>query len=146
VLTNDPTYDLQLENLKQYDGFGGHIPIPGTNAASDRFVRALYHHKHLPQFSSPHLEVEGILSVLQNVGAPLTTYKQNPKLIHRTIWRTVADLTHHIYYFNSTSNFTVVYAQLDKFSLQPGSPIMKLDLVKHPELIGDMTEKFEPVH
>jgi choloylglycine hydrolase len=82
---------------------------------------------------------------MQNVGAPFTKHIPDPTKIHRTIWRTVADLTHHVYYFNSTSNFTVVYAKLDKFSLHPGSPVMKLDLVKYPELSGDMTDKFEAV-
>ena len=145
VLTNDPTYDLQLKNLKQYDGFGGNKPIPGTNEASDRFVRAAYHGGNLPAFSSTNEAVAGMLSVMHNVGAPFTSFRLDPTKIHRTIWRTVADLTHHVYYFNSTSNFTVVYAQLDKFSLQPGSPVMKLDLVKYPELSGDMTNKFESV-
>lgn len=145
VLTNDPTYNLQLENLKQYDGFGGTKPIPGTDSPPDRFVRAAYHGNHLPGFSSANEAVAGVISVLENVGAPFTKFKLDPTKIVRTIWRTAADLTHHVYYFKSTPNFTDVYANLDKFSLQPGSPVMKLDLVKHPELSGDVTDKFEAV-
>ncbi len=144
VVTNDPAYDMQIENLKQYGGFGGDKPLPGTDSALDRFVRAAYHGAHLPQFSSTSEAVAGISSVLQNATPPFALWKRDPSKIHRTIWRTIADLTHHVYYFNSTPNFTMVYAQLDKFSLQIGSPVMKLDLVNHPELSGDVSNKFEP--
>lgn len=142
VLTNDPVYNVQLDNLKQYAGFGGNKALPGTNDASDRFVRAAYHGAHLPAASSPREAVAAVLSVLQNVTPPFSPVSGN--IFHRTIWRTVADLTHHVYYFNSTPNFTMVYASLDQFNLQPGSPVMKLDLVKHPELSGDMTSEFVP--
>lgn len=145
VLTNEPVYHLQLENLKQYDGFGGIKSLPGTNESTDRFVRAAYHGARLPKFSTPDEAVAGILSVLQNATPPHAPWEKNPAKTHSTIWRTVSDLTHHVYYFNSTPHFTMVYAQLDKFNLQPGSPVMKLDLVKRQSLSGDMTNEFEIV-
>jgi penicillin V acylase-like amidase (Ntn superfamily) len=37
IMTNEPTYDKQLENLKQYKGFGGEKPLPGSNLATDHF-------------------------------------------------------------------------------------------------------------
>jgi penicillin V acylase-like amidase (Ntn superfamily) len=145
VLTNSPFFNWQLKNMKQYDGLGGDKPLPGTNESPDRFVRAVYHGMHLPTASTPKESVAGILSVLHNVSAPFTPVPSHSSLVHRTIWRTVADLTHHVYYFNSTQNFTMVYAQLDKFNLQPGSPVMKLDLVKRHDLSGDMSSEFESV-
>jgi choloylglycine hydrolase len=40
VMTNEPTYDKQIENLKQYRTFGGDDPLPGERTPTDRFVRA----------------------------------------------------------------------------------------------------------
>ena len=40
VMTNEPTYDKQIENLKQYRTFGGDKPLPGERTPTDRFVRA----------------------------------------------------------------------------------------------------------
>lgn len=145
VLTNDPVYYQQLENLKQYNGFGGDKPLPGTNAATDRFVRAAYHGAHLPAAATPAEAVAGVLSVLQNASPPFAPWEKDPTKVARTIWRTISDLTHHVYYFNSTPNFTMVSVQLDKFSLQPGSPVMKLDLVKRSTLSGDVSNEFVPV-
>ncbi len=36
VMTNSPTYDKQLELLREIDGFGGDRPLPGTTQAADR--------------------------------------------------------------------------------------------------------------
>jgi penicillin V acylase-like amidase (Ntn superfamily) len=145
VLTNEPVYHLQLENLKHYDGFGGTKSLPGTNESPDRFVRAAYHGNHLPRFSSTQEAVAGIFSVLQNATPPHAPFEKDPSKIESTIWRTVCDLTHHVYYFNSTPHMTTVYAQLDQFHLEPGSPVMKLDLVKRYTLSGDVTKEFEIV-
>jgi penicillin V acylase-like amidase (Ntn superfamily) len=43
VMTNEPTYDKQIENLSQYRTFGGDKPLPGERTLSDRFVRAAYY-------------------------------------------------------------------------------------------------------
>ncbi len=42
IMTNQPSFDKQQENLKQYQGFGGNKPLPGTTDPADRFVRAAY--------------------------------------------------------------------------------------------------------
>lgn len=145
VMTNDPVYDVQLDNLKNYDGFGGAKALPGTTDSTDRFVRAAYYGNHLPKFSSHKEAVAGILSVLQNASPPYAPFREDNRKIASTIWRTVSDLTHHVYYFNSTPNMTMVYADLNQFNLQPGSPVMKLDLVKRNSLSGDVTKEFEAV-
>ena len=48
VMTNEPTYDKQIENLKQYRTFGGDNPLPGERTPTDRFVRAAYYANGLP--------------------------------------------------------------------------------------------------
>ncbi len=51
-MTNEPTYDKQIENLKQYRTFGGQKALPGERTPTDRFVRAAYYAGGLPKPSS----------------------------------------------------------------------------------------------
>jgi penicillin V acylase-like amidase (Ntn superfamily) len=138
VLTNSPTYDRQLLNLKNYQGMGGDKPLPGTSDSTDRFIRAAYYTARLPQPDSIEEAVAGIMSVIQNAGQPYGTH------IH-SVWRVVCDLTHQVYYFNSLNRFNTIWARLDKFKLQAGMPVMKLDLTNNPDLVGDVSKEFVPV-
>lgn len=144
VLTNDPTYDVQLKNIQRYKELGGDEPIPGTDSPLDRFVRAAYHEKKLPEAVTIDNDVDGMMSVLENVSHPHEYFLGTPA-VGRTIWRTISDLTHHVYYFNSTKDFTMNFTQLDQFNLNQGAPIMKLDLVNNPGLMGDVTYKFNAI-
>ncbi|HSW69445.1 MAG TPA: linear amide C-N hydrolase [Gammaproteobacteria bacterium] len=143
VLTNSPTFNLQLENLKQYAGWGGSKSLPGTTDANQRFVRAAYYLSHLPKPISSRDQVAAISGILQNATQPYGVASSERPFIAYTEWRTFADLTHHIYYFNSLLNLNSFWIQFDKFNLQSGNPILKLDLKNHPDLAGDATNLFE---
>lgn len=41
VMTNSPTFDKQLELVKQIEGLGGDKPLPGSTLASDRFCACI---------------------------------------------------------------------------------------------------------
>jgi len=49
VMSNEPTYDKQIQNLRQYRTFGGEKPLPGERTPTDRFVRAAYYTENLPK-------------------------------------------------------------------------------------------------
>lgn len=137
TVTNDPTYDKQLQKITQYKVFGGTRPLPGSTNSPHRFVRAHFYTKVLPELKSTNMELAGILGILNNVAYPYSA--KNTSL---TIWRTVADLTHRIYYFQSTENQNLISVHLDYFDLNQKA-IKKLDLVNHPEYVGEMSDKFE---
>jgi choloylglycine hydrolase len=59
IMTNSPPFNKQLENLKQYQGFGGDRKLPGSTEAADRFVRATYYQKSLPKNTSSSREAVG---------------------------------------------------------------------------------------
>lgn len=145
VLTNEPTFDQQLTNLKNYAGFGGDKPLPGTTLPQDRFVRASYYVEHLPKANSTQESVLQLLSVMQNAGQPYGVMSPERKRLSTTMWRTISDLTHHTYYFTSTMSFNMFWVNLDKLTLRPGSAILKLDLVNHPDYAGDVTSEFKPI-
>jgi len=139
TLTNSPTYDLQLENLKKYAGFGGEKSLPGTTFSNDRFFRATYYNQHLPLAKSIDDEVFSILSIMRNVAQP---YSEERPLMSYTIWQVVGDLTHRVYYYVSTTSPNMVKVSLNKFDLSVGASPMMLDIVDHPELTGDISTQF----
>lgn len=141
--TNDPTYDWQLANLKQYKVFGGQKPLPGTRSPEDRFVRATYYATILPPANSIQDEVAGMLSVINNVAQP---YRQGTVAMpnqSKTIWHTVSDLTNLTYYFQDTSTQRLVFTSLKDFNLKAGAPIMRLDINNHPEYVGNVSSYFK---
>lgn len=145
LLTNSPPFAQQLQNLQQYKGFGGEKTLPGTTNSADRFVRGAYYTLHLPKAKTVRDAVAGLLSVVQNISEPYGLPSQERTEIEPTLWRTVSDLTHKIYYFNLSTNLSFIWINLNKFNLTPGSLIMKLDIINHPDLMGDVTESFKPV-
>lgn len=144
VMTNDPPFSEQLKNLRHYKGFGGTEPLPGTTEAADRFVRAAYYLQHLPKPHDYRETVAGILSVARNVSQPFGSSDANHPDLSHTIWRTVADATDRIYFFESTLSPNIVWVRLDGLDLQAGAPVRELDLVHGGDLVGDVTASFKP--
>ncbi len=145
IMTNSPTFAEQQENLRQYKGFGGDKPLPGTTDAKDRFVRAAYYSKHLPRPTNLREAVAYILSITRNASQPFSSgVSEDPKKPYTssTIWRTVADLTHGYYFYESTMSPYLIWADLSKFNFNAGSPALKLDLRKNVDYYGDVTKEF----
>lgn len=148
VMTNDPSYDKQLENVKQYAGLGGDKPLPGATFPPDRFVRASF---YLAQMSKPKTNQEAIfklLSIMQNAGQPYGTNspeRTQNGIIFESIWRAISDLTNRVFYFNSTVRFNTFWVNLDAFNLEAGAPVMKLDLENKMELTGEVSAEFKPL-
>lgn len=145
VMTNSPTFDKQLENLKQYQGFGGDKYLPGSGLAADRFVRATYYSSNLPPPRTERQAVGNIWSVMHNVAAPFGTRPTpNSPNLSATQWIVVADMTHDIYYYGSTMSPTVFWVDLKKLDLKKGAPVLKLDVVNNPDRLGDATAGLSP--
>jgi penicillin V acylase-like amidase (Ntn superfamily) len=94
--------------------------------ATDRFQRAAYFMGVLPE---PEGEREAVASVLATVrncsmpfGAPYGVFG-----IYNTEYRTVMNLTSRRYYFELTTSLNVVWADLDRFDMEPGAPVMAPD-------------------
>ena len=144
VMTNSPPFPQQLANLKQYEGFGGTAPLPGSTEAADRFVRAAYYVRNLLKPQDIRQTVAGILSVMRNVSQPFIRPSPGHPEASHTIWRTVADATDRVYFFESTLSPNIVWVRLDALDLAAGAPVRKLDLVHSGDLVGDVTASFEP--
>lgn len=150
VLTNSPTYDQQLRNLYHFDRDNKTLrsdsdkPLPGTTNSVDRFIRAAFYLKRLPQPSSIQDEITGLQSVLQNVAQPFGAPSPERNDISPTLWRVITDLTHKVYYFNSATSLNMVWVELDKLDFKAGAPVMKLELSNN-DLTGNVFRHFRPV-
>lgn len=145
VMTNSPTFDKQLVNVKQYKGFGGSKDLPGSNLAADRFVRASYYEKNMIAPKTERELVGGVWSVMRNTAAPFGT-KPAPETpnLSATLWTTAADMTDGIYYFGMVMSPTVFWVDLNKLDFKKGAAILKLDIVNHPDRLGDVTAQLAP--
>ncbi|GEK46235.1 choloylglycine hydrolase [Bisbaumannia pacifica] len=144
IMTNDPTYDEQLELLAQLDFSdpSSDTPLPGNVKATDRFQRAAYYSAMLPEPSNEREAIAGILAIARNVSVPFgAPYKDFG--IYNTEYRTAINLTDRRYFFELTTSPNVIWAELDGFGLEAGAPVMTLD-PDDIDLAGDVTASFQP--
>ncbi|MEI6265311.1 MAG: linear amide C-N hydrolase [Sphingobacteriia bacterium] len=130
VMTNEPTYDKQIENLKQYRSFGGDNPLPGERTPMDRFVRAAYYANNLP---TPANSAEGaayMFSVIRNVSVPFGKPDPLKPNVSSTIFRSVIDLSSGRYFFESTYAPNVVWIDYSKLDFSKGLPEKELKVEK----------------
>ena len=143
VMTNSPTYDQQLALNAYWQQIGGTVMLPGTNRAADRFVRASFYIKAIPQTSDEKLAVASAFSVIRNVSVPLGISTPNQPNISSTLWRSVSDHKNKRYYFESTRSPSVFWVNLADLDFAAGSPVKKLPIAGG-EIYGDNTaDKFQ---
>jgi choloylglycine hydrolase len=140
VMTNEPTFDKQIENLRQYRGFGGDLPLPGERTPSDRFVRAAYYANALPRPASRAEGAAFMFSVIRNVSVPFGAGDPGRPNVASTIFRSVIDLTGGRYFFESTYAPNVVWIELDRIDFSAGRPQMELRVERDIfSLAGDVS-------
>lgn len=138
VMTNSPTFDKQLELLREVEGFGGDKPLPGTNEAQDRFARASYYVGRLPDPKSQVEAIASMLSVMRNAAQPFRVPDPNKPFASQTIWQTVSDLTNKRYVFESTTRPNVVWVDLEDLDLSEGASAGRLNLIGDTALEGGL--------
>lgn len=144
IVTNEPSYDKMLASLDNESNFGESNPLPGTTSSIDRFTRARFYTKHLPDSTSTIEAIFNLLSVLENISQPAGTASSERTTISTTIWKSVSDLSHRVYYFHSSQHLNMIWVPLDKLNFVPGAPILKLDLT-NPNLSGEVTTEFKAI-
>jgi len=145
VMTNSPVFEKQIENLKQYKGFGGTADLPGTSDAADRFVRAAYYMQHLRKPDSVLEAVAGAISVARNVAQPFVDLSRPHADTSPTLWRTVIDHANLAYYFESTMSPYLTWIDASAFSFAEGSPVMRLPLSNDIwDYAGDSSDRLVP--
>jgi choloylglycine hydrolase len=142
VMANDPTYAEQVANAERYTAFGGDLPLPGDIVSADRFVRAAYFLRHLPEPANELEAVAGVIGLARNVaipfGAPDNRFETYP-----TWWLCATDLTNRVFYFQSTRSPNVIWLALDELDFGSGAGVRALD-PRDVALVGDVRERLAP--
>jgi penicillin V acylase-like amidase (Ntn superfamily) len=145
VMTNDPTFEEQLANLKQYKLFGGKLALPGDIDPMSRFVRAASFLKTLPKAEDSNEAVAYLGGLVRSIMVPYgaedtATSTGAPAVdVWPTRWVTIADLTNKRFYFLCTHSPNVFWIELDK--LTSTAPDMLAVTPTNPDLNGDVSEQ-----
>ncbi len=163
IITNAPTFDWHLENLRNYvnlnpvdmgpreimglkssplgAGSGMH-GLPGDFTPASRFVRATFLTAQSPQSGTALEGVRQAFHILNQFDIPKGTSRNLPDeakaMYSETVWTTAADLTNNRYFFHTINNRRVRMVDLKKVNLD-GSSIVTISLKGDKEDILDLT-------
>ncbi|MCV7227788.1 linear amide C-N hydrolase [Mycolicibacterium komossense] len=146
LMTNDPTYDEQLELLSKQDFSqpDRNMPLPGNVNPVDRFQRAAYYSALLPTPENERQAVAAVMAVMRNVSVPFgAPYGEFG--VYNTEYRTVSDLTNRVYYFELTTSPNTIWVEFDGLNLAPGGDPVAVDPYDWT-MIGDVTTRFSAAH
>ncbi|MGA3302457.1 MAG: linear amide C-N hydrolase [Methylovirgula sp.] len=156
VMTNSPTYDQQLALNAYWKDIGGTVFLPGTSRAADRFVRASFLLNAVPKQVDPHFiksvpeesftyqAVAEVMSVQRAVSVPLGLTDAGHPNIASTLWRTVSDQKHLVYYFDSATRPNTFWVSMAKLDLKAGAPVEKLTIQNGEVFSGEAADQFKP--
>jgi penicillin V acylase-like amidase (Ntn superfamily) len=144
VMTNSPTYDEQLKLNARWDDVDKTKELPGSIQSQDRFVRASYYLSTLPQTSDERRAVAGVFSVMRNVSVPWGVGDPEHPNLSPTYWRSVADSTNKIYYFESALSPNIVWVNLKNVNLGPGSGVRAVKVEENYSIIGNIDSQLAP--
>ena len=138
VMTNSPTYDEQLKLNAKWDDVDKNKDLPGSIQSQDRFVRASYYLSKLPQTTDERQAVAGVFSVMRNVSVPWGVGDPEHPNLSPTYWRSVADSTNKIYYFESALSPNIVWVNLKNINLAAGSGTRAVRVEENYSIIGNI--------
>ncbi|MEI6252329.1 MAG: linear amide C-N hydrolase, partial [Mycobacteriaceae bacterium] len=144
VMTNSPTYDQQLQLNAKWDDVDKNKDLPGSIQSQDRFVRASYYLSKLPQTTDERQAVARVFSVMRNVSVPWGVGDPEHPNLSPTYWRSVADSTNKIYYFESALSPNIVWVNLNNVNLGPGSGTRAVAVEENYSIIGNIDNALAP--
>ena len=155
VMTNSPEYSQQLAINRYWQGVGGIAFLPGTSRASDRFARAWFGINAVPRAADPNyikavpgqeLALQGVasvMSVIRSVSVPLGVSTPGQPNIASTIWRSVSDSHHLVYYYDSAMTPNTFWVDLEKLDFSEGASVKRLLLAGGKVYSGETSKYFQ---
>lgn len=131
VMTNSPIYEEQLAINTYWKDIPGTEMLPGTNRASDRYVRGSFYINAVPKTDDVKIAVPTVFSVMRNMSVPFGISTPNQPNISSTRWRTVANQKSMIYYFEDVLNPSVVWLNFENLDFNENAKVKKLILDNH---------------
>jgi choloylglycine hydrolase len=140
TMTNSPLYEKQLAINDYWKNIPGTTMLPGTNKASDRFVRASYYTNAVPKTDDVKVAVPTAFSVIRNASVPFGISTPDEPNISSTRWRIVADQKNLTYYFETVLNYSVVWVDFKNIDFSKTGKVKKLDVENNPYYSGESSK------
>ncbi len=142
VMTNSPIFEKQLAINTYWEGIPGTIMLPGTNRAADRFVRASYYIKAIPQTDNTRIAIGSVFSVIRNCSVPFGIASETEPNISSTRWRSVSDQKNLVYYFETVLTPNTFWVDMKKIDFGEKTPCRKLVVNHETTYSGDVVDAF----
>ncbi len=155
VMTNEPPFEQQLALNAYWQEVGGATFLPGTIRPADRFVRAYYLVTSIPKSAVPSIigavpdgsyrnqAVASVASVLRAVSVPFGMSSAAEPNGASTLWRTWADQTNLVYFFDSATSPNTFWVSLSDLDFGEGADVKKLTLTGGKVYSRNAADKFE---
>ncbi|MBW6492089.1 MAG: linear amide C-N hydrolase [Lentimicrobium sp.] len=143
VMTNDPPFEKQLAITKYWENIPGKTFLPGSVTAADRFVRASFFIKAIPQTDNTRVAVASVFSVIRNVSVPYGFEIEGYPNLSTTRWRCVADQKDLVYYFETALTPNTFWVDLKKIDFSEKTGVRKLDLSENKTYSGEVSAEFK---
>jgi choloylglycine hydrolase len=144
VMTNEPTLEWQIGNLKKYKYFGGTEPLPGDIDPVSRFVRSSAYLNTLPALKTSEEAVSAALVLIKNVSVPFGAKDTSNGVPTEdnwpTRWTSVSDSTHKRFYYQPHGALQVAWIDLNRLHFKKGSPVKTIS-GDDTHLVGDVTSR-----
>jgi choloylglycine hydrolase len=142
VMTNSPIFDKQLALNEYWEQISGVVMLPGTNRASDRFARASFYIKAIPQTEDAVISVASVFSVIRNCSVPFGISSETEPNISSTRWRSVSDQKNLVYYFETVLTPNTFWVDIKNVDFSEGAPVKKLSVENHEIYTSDALQYF----
>ncbi len=141
-MTNSPVYEQQLAINQYWEGIPGTIMLPGTNRATDRYVRAHYYINAIPQTTDVRISVASVFCVIRNCSVPYGISSPTEPNISSTRWRTVSDQKNLVYYFETSKTPNTFWVDLKKIDFSENAKTKRLSVSKNETYAGEASAHF----
>lgn len=166
VLTNSPTYDWHINNLKnyanlspynpkaivingiRYSGTGqgaGAVGLPGDFTPPARFVKVTYLLHNAVPANDAAMALNTAQHIMNDVDIPdgaVRGVQGSDDPNDTTQWVVFKDLTHHVLYFKSYTDTTLQAIHLDQLDFSSNAPVLKMPIAG-PQTIKDVTAAYK---
>ncbi|QEC43670.1 linear amide C-N hydrolase [Pseudobacter ginsenosidimutans] len=143
VMTNSPTYEKQLALNEYWKEIGGTVMLPGTNRASDRFVRASFYTEAIPKTDNTRVAVASVFSVIRNASTPYGITTPDQPNISSTRWRSVSDHKNLVYYFETVLTPNTFWVNFKDIDFSEKGKVKKLPLSNGETYAGNASARFK---
>ena len=112
VMTNSPTFDIHLNNLKHQ------TTIPGDWSSQSRFLRAVHTKKRSIHPTCENDRINQFFHILSSVEQPKGVNIKGKDLYKYTIYSSCCNTTQGIYYYKTYNNFQISAIDMHKENLE----------------------------